>query len=124
MAQPRYVFSIRDWQGRTVQLTENTYSSHLPVHPEIAAYIQEAQETIRDPDLVLQIEGGAIRACRRGLGRGIFEATWLAAVIYYDNDIGTVATFHFMRSLPGEMVLEHRAFYLGGRRFLQKKEGL
>jgi hypothetical protein len=105
-------------------MTEATYSRHLPVHPEVATYIREAQETIRDPDLVLQIEGGPLRLCRRGLGRGRFERAWLAAVVYYENNIGTVATFHFMRSLPEETVLEHRAFYFDGKRFLRDEEGL
>lgn len=124
MSQPPYRFTVRDWMGRSVHMTEATYSRHLPVHPEVATYIREAQHAIRDPDLVLQIEGGALRLCRLGLGRGRFERAWLAAVVYYDNNIGTVATFHFMRSLPEEKVLEHRATYLGGRRFLRNKEGI
>jgi hypothetical protein len=115
------MFHIIDWKGRPVSLTEGTYAKHLPVHPEITDYLEEVQETIRDPDVVLQIEGGAIRPCRLGLGKGLFERTWLAAVIYYEHDVGTVATFHFMRSLPEEEVLEHRAAYLGGKRFLRHR---
>ena len=121
MQQSGYVFNITDWKGRPVRLSESTYAKHLPVHTEITDYLEEVQETIRDPDIVLQIEGGAIRLCRLGLGKGVFERTWLAAVIYYERDVGTVATFHFMRSLPREEMLENRATYLGGKRFLLQR---
>ena len=49
-----YLFSARDPQGRTVELTQACYSLHILVdHPDLAD-VDEIEETIRKPEYIAQ----------------------------------------------------------------------
>ena len=80
---PRYVFEIRDWQGRVVRMTQKTFDNHRERHAEIPDYIEEAKATIRDPDRVYKGDvGRSLHLYRYGLGRGIYARTYLAVIVY------------------------------------------
>lgn len=42
LAGKQWVFETTDRDGVTVRMSKDTYESHLPIHPEIADYIEEA----------------------------------------------------------------------------------
>jgi hypothetical protein len=54
-----FVFEISDWKQRTVRLSRKTYQIHCIHRPETALYLQEAQQVIVDPDVVLLSDKGA-----------------------------------------------------------------
>lgn len=43
-------------RGRLVGMTRRTYESHRPRRPEIEQYVQEAQITVQDPDVVAEAQ--------------------------------------------------------------------
>jgi hypothetical protein len=49
-----FVLDVVDWQGRRVRMTARTFSIHELRHPEIREYLEEAKQTIADPDIVLE----------------------------------------------------------------------
>lgn len=53
MNREQIKFEVRDRQGRVVRLREAVYHRHLPEHPEMGDYIEEAKLTISDPDCEL-----------------------------------------------------------------------
>ncbi len=75
-----------------VVLREKVYQNHLPLRPEMADYLKEAEETIRDPDLELDDAGGVVYV-RWGLGREDFDKCFLRVPTYNRGDHLEVATF-------------------------------
>lgn len=116
-SSPRYKFENTDYKGRPVRMTVKTFDTHLLYRPTMADYVEQAILTIQDPDHVQMAKHGGLRLCRLGLGVGLYAKAWLVVHVYYDGrDIGTVATYHFMRTLPSnEVILEQRAIYIGGK---------
>ena len=73
----------------------------------MADYIEEAKQTIADPDHELsddEADGNCIVYYRWGLGRGKFEKCFIKVPVYYERTllwgrVGEVATFHLTRRL-------------------------
>lgn len=128
-----YVFQIQDWRDRLVRLSQRTYNNHVPRHPEFAEYLHEAQETIRDPDIVQESDTGATYLYRFGIGKPPFSRLYLKVVVFYvvvfyrergGRQVGTVATYFFTDALAWDTpVIEHRAQVIGGQRYLLGEEG-
>lgn len=100
------VFEVRDRHGTLVRLRKSVYEKHLPKHPEMADYIEEAQQTIADPDHELvddEAEGKSTIYYRLGLGRGAFEKCFVMVPVYYQKtlwgEVGEVATLHLTRRI-------------------------
>ena len=99
------VFQTKDRMGRSVRLRKVVFQRHLPDHPEMAGYVDEAAITVSDPDYEYREEedneGRFARIYyKKGLGRDKFEKCFIKVPVYYDNDgAGEVATFHFTRRL-------------------------
>lgn len=116
-----YVFEIEDWKGRIVRLTQRTFDNHAKKRSMTNEYLEEAKETIRDPDTVQHSSTGATLLYRFGLGRTPYSQLYLMVVVYYKkrdrNEEGVVATYFFTDSLAynGPMI-EHRAQWLNGIR--------
>jgi hypothetical protein len=98
-------FEVRDRLGRLVRLREEVYQRHLPEHPEMSEYVEEAKQTIAGPDFELADEdesGNCYKYYRMGLGRDKFQKCFLMVPVYYREtlfwgEVGEVATFHFTR---------------------------
>ncbi len=79
------------------------YERHLPKHPEMAEYLEEAAEAVVDPDVVLEEDDGSLVSYRMGLGRDKFEKCFVVVPVHYSKtfwgEIGEVATFHLARRL-------------------------
>jgi len=123
-----YVFEIEDWRGRHVSLTQRTFENHLQRHPEFPEYVEEAKQTIHDPDVVQESDTGATLLYRFGIGRPPYSRLYLMVVVYYrrrgEGQVGTVATYFFTDVLKyGESVIEYRAQVVNGRRFLLGDRG-
>ena len=123
-----YVFQIEDWRGRTVRLTRRTFDSHALKRPEFPEYLPEAQETIRDPDIVQEGDNRAILLYRFGIGRPPFSRLYLMVVVFYrqrmGRESGVVATHFFTDMLaPNSPIIEHRAQVIGGQRFPLAERG-
>ena len=101
------VFEVKDRRGRLVRLRETVYLRHLPTHPEMADYLEEAKRTIADPDYELkddEAEGECIIYYRLGLGREVFEKCFVTVPVHYAKtllwgEVGEVATFYLPRKL-------------------------
>jgi len=104
------VINTVDRFGRAVRYRRTVYERHLPDRPEMADYLEEAANTINDPDLEYQEEPDngefGIRVYYKdGLGRGQFEKCLLKVPVHYDHIGGEVATFHFTRRVGrGEII--------------------
>jgi hypothetical protein len=100
-------------------MTQRTFQNHISRHPEIPEYVQEAKQTISDPDIVMEADNGAILLYRRGLGRRPFTNLWLTIVIYYRGtpSVGTVATYYFTDEIADGRPVENRAAWIAGERF-------
>ncbi len=115
-------FECRDWLDRVVRLTQKTFDAHVPRHPEIEEYLAEAQQTISDPDVVMEADNGATLIYRFGITQDRpFNLLYLMVAIYYhlddDESIGTVATYFFTDQLSNSAALiEHRAQVIAGTR--------
>jgi hypothetical protein len=49
------VFSVKDPNGLSIILRRETWDNHiLPRHPELARYLSEVQEVLKEPDLILE----------------------------------------------------------------------
>jgi len=101
--QEKITFEVRDRLGRTVRLRESVYERHLPTHREMADYLEEAKQTIIDPDYELEDGENCYGYYRMGLGKGRYEKCFIAVPVYYRRtlwgDEGEVATFHLTRRL-------------------------
>lgn len=120
---PEYVFEIEDWQRRLVRLTRRTFENHVRKRSVTSEYLEEAKQTIQDPDVVQLSSTGATFLYRFGLGRTPYSRLYLMVVVYYrrreGNQEGTVATYFFTDTLAfGEPVISHRAQWMNGQRFL------
>lgn len=105
-----FVFLVEDWKGRRVGMSYTTYESHRDKHAEVPVYLEEARQTIADPDIVHEADNGGVFLSRFGLGRSLYQGCWLTVVVHYpESGLGRVATFYFARSLPRRPVLEQRA---------------
>lgn len=104
-------FEVRDRKGRPVQLRADVYERHLPKHPEMADYLEEAKETIADPDLELEDDGSTVYY-RMGLGRDEFEKCFVKVPVRYKRtlwgEVGEVATFHLTRRLGRGKIMWRR----------------
>ena len=67
MPSEEFVFDVLDFKGRRVRLTRRTFENHLPIHPEISEYLEEAKQVISDPDGALELDNGAVVVFRYGL---------------------------------------------------------
>lgn len=106
--------------GRRVRLTQRTYDNHVPKHPEVAEYLEEAQQVIADPDGVIELTSNARLLYAYGLGRDRYKNCYLGVVVYYrrqgDSETGVVATYYFHRTLPKGRVLATRHEWVYGER--------
>lgn len=123
-----YVFEIADWKRRSVLLTQQTFDNHVHRHPEFPEYVEEAKETVRDPDIVQESDTGATYLYRFGIGRPPFSRLYLKVVVFYrqrgSGQTGTVATYFFTDVLAFDArVIEYRAQWVNGRRFLPGERG-
>ena len=102
------MFQITDAFGNTIRLTRWTYESHLAVHPEIADYLAEAEQTLQEPSNVEAGRDGAVHFFKAGLGRGKFQHCHVHVIVRYDvasdaaikagETAGVVATYWLDRS--------------------------
>jgi hypothetical protein len=66
------VFNVPDYKGRRVRLTQRTYDKHVPIHPKVEEYVEEAKQVVEDPDDVIEMDSDATFLYRHGLGRGVY----------------------------------------------------
>lgn len=111
-----FVLDVVDWQGRRVHMTARTFSSHELRHPEIREYLEEAKQTIADPDIVLEDNDSGVLLYRYGLGRQQYDKTYLVVIVHYSGHIGIVATYFFTRRLADLPIRESRFVHIGGQR--------
>ncbi len=122
-----YVFEIEDWRGRLVRLTQRTFTIHKEKRSITSEYLEEAQQTIRDPDIVQLSSTGATLLYRFGLGKGIYSRLYLMVAVHYrrrgGEQEGIVATYFFTNDLAfNEPVIEYRAQWMNGQRHLLSRE--
>ncbi|MBI3953316.1 MAG: hypothetical protein HY330_02265 [Chloroflexi bacterium] len=102
------VFQVEDYQGHRITLTRRTFENHLRYRPEIAEYVEEAKQTLQDPDVTVTIESGGKWYYKAGLGRGRFRQTYLGVLVYdRGQNEGVVATIMLSRRLS-EGIIEVR----------------
>ncbi len=123
-----HVFQIEDWRGRRVHLTQQTFESHAHRRSEFAEYLEEAKETVNDPDIVQESDTGATFLYRFAIGRPPFSRLYLKVVIFYrqqgERQVGTVATYFFTDALALDTpIIEHRAQWIAGQRFFLSERG-
>ena len=113
------VFEVTDWRGRIVRLTRRTFENHKDKRPEFALYIDEAKETVEDPDFIADANDGAVALVSYGLGREKFANLYLQVVVFYrgEPESGSVATFHFISGLGKMVIVERRYQWVAGARF-------
>lgn len=104
-----WLFETKDRNGVTVRMSKDTYERHLPARPEIAHYIEEAQITIQDPELIIRDDDDCYHHYRLGLGREKFKKCYVRVLVRYrrrkSRKEGIVATFWLSRSVgEGEIV--------------------
>ncbi len=119
-----YVIETEDWRGRSVRMTQRTFDIHAERRPMTSEYLEEAKTTIRDPDIVQPSSSGATLLYRFGLGRPPYQRLYLMVAVHYrqrgETEEGTVATYFFTDSLAfQEPLIEYRAQWLNGQRFLR-----
>lgn len=78
-----YKFETKDRFGNEVRLSESTYNSHLQYRSEMADYLDEARQTIEDPDLILCDKDGCHHHYKLGLGRGKFKNCYVQVLVRY-----------------------------------------
>lgn len=93
-----FKFEVKDRHGRPVRLRVSVYDKHIVKHPEMADYLDEIQDAIRDPDWELDDEGTTVFVSL-GLGRDEFEKLFISIPVYYAGGRGEVATFHFKKGV-------------------------
>jgi len=120
--QSNYIFEVQDWRGRTVRLTRRTFEVHKKRHPEFVPYVEEAKQTIQDPDFVAEADSGAVALFRFGLGHKPFENLFLEVIVYYNGEQGIEATHHFTTEVGSLIILEYRYQWLSGNRFDMRRK--
>ena len=113
MEEEETVFETTDRLGRRVRYRKVIYERHIPEHPEMADYLEEAADTVHDPDYEVREEPDNKEEFRRtyykmGLGRDDFEMCFIKVPVYYDRIGGEVATVHFCRQLARGKLLWRR----------------
>ena len=95
-----FIFETKDRQGRAVRLTKRNFENHVKTHPEIRDYIEEAKQTLEDPDVEFEADNGTTYYYKIGLTRGKFKGCYVLVIVRY-SDIpgleqaeGRVATFY------------------------------
>jgi len=105
-----WLFETKDRDGITVRMSKATYDKHLPIHPEIAHYVQEAKLTIQEPEVVVRDDDGCHHHHRLGLGRGKHKGCYLRVLVNYHGrgkrKYGIVASYWMSRNIcpHGEVI--------------------
>jgi hypothetical protein len=105
-----WFFETKDRDGVTVRMSKATYEKHLPMHPEIADYVEEAKLTIQEPEIVKRDDDGCHHHYRLGLGRGKYEKCYLRVLVIYHGrgkrKHGVVASYWMSRNIgrQGEVI--------------------
>ncbi len=104
--QEQYRFETVDRERRVVRYREAIYQRHLRQHPEMAEYVEEAKQTVNDPDCITSDDDGGRDYqvyYRFGLGRGKHAKCFIKVPVYYHRtlwgEVGEVATFHLTRRI-------------------------
>lgn len=100
-----YLFSTRDPQDRTVELTQSCYLNHILIENPDLADVDEIEETVRKPEYITQ---DVIN-----LNRLIYYRTyqrrpqhWLIKVVVEDEEV--VTAYRVKRLKQGETILWQR----------------
>jgi hypothetical protein len=93
------LFEVQDPLGRTVSLRETTWESHVAKRPELKNQLSFVEETVRDPDLVIEAADGSHRYYAAGISprfpnlylhvlvrlessdRGYVRSAWFSAAV-------------------------------------------
>ena len=100
-----YLFSTRDPQGRTVELTQACYARHILVeHPDLV-YIDAIEETISNAEYITQdvINENRLIYYRTYQRR---PQHWLLKVVVEDEEV--VTAYRVKRLKQGETILWQR----------------
>lgn len=105
----KWLFEVRDRNNVPVRMSKATYDKHLPKHPEIADYIEEAKLTVEDPELIYRDKDGCHHHYRFGLGEGKYADCYLRVLVRYPRrwgrKQGVVSSFWFSRNVgKGELI--------------------
>ena len=104
-----WIFETKDREGVIVRMSKDTYERHLPIHPEIADYIEEAELTVQDPELIIRDDDNCYHHYRLGLGRGKYKKCYVRVLVNYRHrrrkKEGIVSSYWLSRTVgEGEVI--------------------
>jgi hypothetical protein len=96
----RYIFQTTDKSGRIIKLTKERWTHINEEHPEMSSYLEEMQETLRNPIAIKEIDYDKdIRYYYRYYKSIESSAKHLLVIIKYLNGEGFIITAYFVRSI-------------------------
>ncbi len=91
------VFEIKDKTGRKIHLSEERWKHITIIHSEMNNYLEEIKQAIENPLKITPHEKGDLRNYYLYLKHRKHPEKYLKVIVKYLNDLGFVATAHFVK---------------------------
>ena len=95
------IFEIIDKSGRRVHLSEERWTHINQEHPEVAPYLEQLEETLKNPIKVSTNDfDETVKYHYTYLKERKSAARYLLVIVKYLNGKGFIITAYFVRSMP------------------------
>ena len=93
-----WIFEFEDKSGRKIHLSNERWKHINQEHPEVAPYIEEIKETLKNPIKITDYEfDDKIKYYYKYLKERESKAKYLLVIVKYLNNHGFIITAYFVR---------------------------
>ena len=94
------IFEIKDKHGKEIHLSKERWTHINQDHPEMADYIEEIKETLKNPDKIATFSFEEnVKRCYKYFKSRTSPAKHLLAIVKYLNGKGFIITAYFVRHI-------------------------
>ncbi len=95
-----WIFEVEDKSGRKIHLSKERWSHINEEHPEVAPYLEEIKETLKNPVKITTYEFDEnIKYYYKYLKERESDAKYLLVIVKYLNKHGFIITAYFVRHI-------------------------
>lgn len=95
-----WIFEVKDKSGRKIHLSDERWKHLNQEHPEVAPYIENIKETLKNPLKITTYEFDEnVRYYYRYFKERESEAKYLLVIVKYLNNHGFIITTYFVRNI-------------------------
>jgi len=94
-----WIFEVKDKSGRKVHLSDERWKHLNQEHPEVAPYLEEIKETLKNPVKITEYELDENVRYYYKYFKERESAKYLLVIVKYLNDHGFIITTYFVRNI-------------------------